>query len=58
MDKLDPLRLVPYRLFRQHCSMANGGFVKDLTRLERNMKDMIILDVLIIKNRIVRPHML
>jgi TFIIF-interacting CTD phosphatase-like protein len=49
MDKLDPLRLIPYRLFRQHCTMVNGGFVKDLTKLDRNMKDIIILDVVIVK---------
>ncbi len=48
MDKLDPMRLIPYRLFRQHCSFVNGGYVKDLGRLDRNLKDIIILDVLFV----------
>jgi TFIIF-interacting CTD phosphatase-like protein len=46
VDRLDTLRLVQYRLFRQHCTVVNGGYVKDLSKLERNLKDVIILDVI------------
>ncbi len=47
MDKLDPKRLCTYRLFREHCTLINNAFVKDLKKLDRNLKDTIILDVLI-----------
>ena len=33
-----------YKLFREHCTYMNNSFVKDLTRLGRPMKDVIILD--------------
>lgn len=33
-----------YKLFREHCTFMNNAFVKDLTRLGRSMKDVIILD--------------
>lgn len=44
MLKLDPNQYCAYRLFREHCTFFNNAFVKDLTRLGRNMKDVIILD--------------
>ena len=45
VDRLDPKRVCYFRLFREHCTMINGAFVKDLKRLDRDMKDIIILDV-------------
>jgi RNA polymerase II subunit A small phosphatase-like protein len=47
VDHLDPKRVCYFRLFREHCTMINGAFVKDLKRLDRDMKDIIILDVLL-----------
>ena len=44
VDILDPGRLCSYKLFREHCTYVNSAFVKDLTRLGRNMQDVIILD--------------
>ena len=44
MQQLDPLNLCGYKLFREHCTFYNNTFVKDLTRLGRPMKDVIILD--------------
>jgi RNA polymerase II subunit A small phosphatase-like protein len=44
MLKLDPQGLCGYKLFREHCTFYNNAFVKDLTRLGRNMKDLIIVD--------------
>jgi RNA polymerase II subunit A small phosphatase-like protein len=46
MDRLDPKRLCSYRLFREHCTLINNAFVKDLKKLDRNLKDIIILDVI------------
>lgn len=33
-----------YLLFREHCTFFNNAYVKDLTRLGRPMKDVIIVD--------------
>ena len=44
MKQLDPTTMCSYRLFREHCTFFNNAFVKDLTRLGRNMKDVVILD--------------
>lgn len=33
-----------YLLFREHCTFFNNAYVKDLTRLGRPMKDIIIVD--------------
>ena len=44
MLKLDPNCFCAYKLFREHCTFYNNAFVKDLTRLGRSMKDVIILD--------------
>lgn len=44
LDWLDPKRLMPHRLFREHCTFFNGIFVKDLSRTGRQLKDQIIID--------------
>lgn len=44
MQQLDPQNLCAYKLFREHCTYYNNAFVKDLTRLGRNLKDVIIVD--------------
>jgi RNA polymerase II subunit A small phosphatase-like protein len=36
--------LCAYKLFREHCTFYNNAFVKDLTRLGRQMHDVIIVD--------------
>ena len=45
IDKLDSLNTGFLKLFREHCTFFNGMFVKDLTKLGRSMKDLIIIDV-------------
>ncbi len=44
MQQLDPTQMCSYLLFREHCTFFNNAFVKDLTRLGRQMKDVIIVD--------------
>ena len=44
VDKLDPKGLCFFRLFREHCTMINGAFVKDLKRLGRDLNRTIIVD--------------
>jgi hypothetical protein len=44
LDKMDPDRMTPHRLFRKHCTLVNCEFVKDLSQLGRDLKDVIIVD--------------
>ena len=44
MQQLDPQGFCVYKLFREHCTFNGSAYVKDLTRLGRNMKDVIIVD--------------
>ena len=44
LNIIDKMSYIPFRLFREHCTLINTAFVKDLTRLGRDLKDIIILD--------------
>ena len=44
LDILDKERNIQHRLYREHCTFINGVFIKDLKRLNRNLKDVIIVD--------------
>ena len=44
LDILDKNKLCSYRLFREHCTLINTSFVKDLKRLGRDLKDVVIVD--------------
>lgn len=44
MDILDEDRCCSNRLFREHCTHYNQMYVKDLSELGRDMKDVIIID--------------
>lgn len=44
VEILDPEKVCSFKLFREHCTFYNNSFVKDLTRLGRAMKDVIIVD--------------
>ena len=44
LDIIDPKKVCSYRLYRDHCTLINGIFVKELKRLNRNIKDIIIVD--------------
>ena len=45
LDALDPKGLISFRLFRDSCSYSAAGYVKDLSRLGRDLKHMVIVDV-------------
>ena len=41
---IDPNNYCPYRFFREHCTFINNNYVKNLDKLGRNLKDIIIVD--------------
>eukprot|EP00045_Choanoeca_perplexa_P004656 m.39646 g.39646 ORF g.39646 m.39646 type:complete len:239 (-) comp12689_c0_seq3:822-1538(-) len=43
-DKLDPNGVMQHRLFREHCVYHEGTYVKDLSRLGRDVNYSIIVD--------------
>jgi len=44
MRIIDPAGLVKHQLHRTHCTLHEGLYVKDLSRLGRSIKDCILLD--------------
>ena len=44
LDIIDPRKICKNRLFREHCTQINDIFVKDLKKLGRDLKDIIIVD--------------
>eukprot|EP01017_Pseudomicrothorax_dubius_P040444 TRINITY_DN6323_c0_g2_i29.p1 TRINITY_DN6323_c0_g2~~TRINITY_DN6323_c0_g2_i29.p1 ORF type:complete len:400 (-),score=32.88 TRINITY_DN6323_c0_g2_i29:37-1236(-) len=44
LQSIDTDGVIDYKLYRQHCTFYRGIFVKDLSRLGRDLKDIIIVD--------------
>ena len=44
LDILDKEDNIKFRLYRENCTFMNGMFIKELKKLNRNMKDLIIVD--------------
>ena len=44
LDIIDKQGFCPFRLFREHCTLINTSFIKDLNKLGRDIKDIIIID--------------
>ncbi|KAG7670085.1 hypothetical protein Ndes2526B_g06470 [Nannochloris sp. 'desiccata'] len=43
MDRLDPQRLVQYRLYRDSTRYVNGKHVRDLSKLNRDLKQVLLI---------------
>jgi len=45
LDVLDPRQLlVRHRLYRQHCTVVDGGYMKDLSQLGRRLESVVLVD--------------
>ena len=44
LDILDSEKNIKYRLTREHCTFLNGIYIKELKKLNRDLKDLIIVD--------------
>lgn len=44
LDQLDPEKRIQHRLFRESCIVTNGGFIKDLSKLGRDLAGVVIVD--------------
>ena len=44
LDILDKQKNIKHRLYREQCTFINGLYIKDLKRLNRPLKDVIIVD--------------
>lgn len=44
INQIDPFNYVTYRLFREHCTICGNSYVKDISRLGRDMKNIIFVD--------------
>ena len=44
IDLLDKNKITSKRLYREHCLLDNGLYLKDLKSIGKNLKDMIIID--------------
>lgn len=47
IDKFDIHKLIKTRFYRENCTIFKKCLVKDLSRLKRNLKDIILVDVAI-----------
>jgi len=45
LDHLDPdKKLISHRLYRQHCTLEKGFYLKDLRVINRKLEDVVLVD--------------
>lgn len=55
LDQLDPYRYIKHRLYRQHSLPKGNFFIKDLSKLGRDLSKIIIIDN-VAENFQLQPH--
>lgn len=45
LDKIDPENKCPWRLYRDACLCWQGSYIKDLSKLGRDLRNVLIIDV-------------
>jgi len=45
LDQIDPRGLISARIFRESCIFTQGNYIKDLSLLGRDLKQVLIVDV-------------
>ena len=45
-NSLDPKKVTEALLYREHCTFYNGLFVKDMSKLGRDLADVIVIPLL------------
>ena len=48
LNALDKSKTISQRLYRESCSYINGSYVKDLSKLGRDLRHVVIIDVTLI----------
>jgi len=43
---LDKEKVIAHRLFRESCTFFYGAYLKDLSKLNRDMKNIVMIDVI------------
>ena len=49
IEEIDKDNKIKIKLFRENCTLSNGILTKDLTSINRNIKDIILIDVFYFK---------
>jgi RNA polymerase II subunit A small phosphatase-like protein len=44
IDAIDTHSTVSYKLWRKHCDLYNGSYIKDLSRLGRPLDKIVMID--------------
>lgn len=45
MALLDEKKAVSYHLFREHCTMQEGLYIKDLSQMGKELRNIVLIDV-------------
>lgn len=45
MALLDEKKSVSYQLFREHCTVQKGLYIKDLSQMGKELRNIVLIDV-------------
>lgn len=44
IDRIDPKKVISHRFYREHCLMGSSSHIKDISRLNRDLSKIVIID--------------